>query len=108
MSFFAVSKSLVVCIKERAIQSTSNFIASCKSFLSFGVIIFKSSLVSGIFKPLLFEISPPSVTTHLIEVGDFDFTFKRTFPSLTRRRWPTDIDLKISLWGKYTLLLSPS
>ena len=71
--------------------------ASCKSFLSFGVIIFKSSLVSGIFKPLLFEISPPSVTIHLIEVGDLDFTFSRTFPSLTSRRWPTEIDLKISL-----------
>ena len=59
--------------------------------------IFKSSLVSGIFNPLLFEISPPSVTMHLIVVGDLDFTFNRTFPSLTRSRWPTEIDLNISL-----------
>ena len=84
ISFLAVNKSFVVWIKDNAIQSTSNLIASCKSFLSLFVIIFKSSLVSGIFRPLLLDISPPSVTMHLIELGVFDLTFSLTLPSLTK------------------------
>jgi hypothetical protein len=100
IDFLAVRRSFVVCMKDNAIQSTFNLIARAKSFLSFGVIIFKFNFVSGIFNPLLLEISPPSVTIHFMAFALLLLTFNLTLPSLIRSRCPTDIELKISLWGK--------
>ena len=54
--------------------------------------IFNFNFVSGIFNPLLLEISPPAVTLQTILSLAFDFTISRILPSFTSSLCPLDMD----------------
>ena len=95
------------CTKLSATQSTPRSSRMSRSWRSFSVSAASGSTTSGTLTPLLFEISPPAITSQSAWAASQVSTLRRTLPSLTRSVAPGSSAAKISGWGRCTRVASP-